>query len=114
MKHLTTTLITLSLAALLLGACSAVPASPASIASPLAGPAATRTAAGWQTYTNAEAGFSIQYPPTWSQQTLPDQNNGAIHGTGLHRIGRRRGGLLGCRLWRRLPDGNRARAVGAG
>jgi len=34
----------------------------------------------WQTYTNAEAGFSIQAPSTWSQQTLPDQNEGAIHG----------------------------------
>jgi putative hemolysin len=34
----------------------------------------------WQTYTNAEVGFSIQAPPTWSQQMLPDQNEGAIHG----------------------------------
>jgi TolB protein len=40
----------------------------------------TAPAAVWQTYTNAEAGFSIQTPPTWSQQTLPDQNDGAIHG----------------------------------
>ena len=79
MKHLTTTLITLSLVALLLGAC--VPA-PAPVASSGAAPVATEPApAGeWQTYTNAEVGFSIQMPPTWSQQTLPDQNNGAIHG----------------------------------
>lgn len=35
---------------------------------------------GWQTLTHAEAGFSIMTPPTWSQQTLPDQNGGAIHG----------------------------------
>lgn len=34
----------------------------------------------WQPYTNAEVGFSIQVPPTWSQQMLPDQNDGAIHG----------------------------------
>ena len=54
--------------------------SPAPAASPLAGPAATRTAAGWQTFTNTEAGFSIMAPPTWNQQTLPDQNGGAIHG----------------------------------
>ena len=79
MKHLTTILITLSLVALLLGAC--VPA-PAPVASSGAAPVATEPApAGeWQTYTNAEVGFSIQMPPTWSQQTLPDQNNGAIHG----------------------------------
>ena len=79
MKYLTTTMITLTLVALLLGAC--VP-SPAPVASSGAAPVATEPApAGeWQTYTNAEVGFSIQMPPTWSQQTLPDQNNGAIHG----------------------------------
>jgi putative hemolysin/phosphoserine phosphatase len=72
-KHLTTTLITLSLAILLLGACVPAPAAPAS-------PVASPTAADWQTYTNAEVGFSIEMPSTWSQQTLPDQNAGAIHG----------------------------------
>ena len=79
MKHLTMTLIVLSLVALLLGAC--VPP-PAPVASPVAAPIAAELApAGeWQTYTNAEASFSIQMPPTWSQQTLPDQNNGAIQG----------------------------------
>ena len=73
MKHLTTTLITLSLAILLLGACVPAPAAPAS-------PVALPTAATWQTDTNAEVGFSIKMPPTWSQQTLLDQNAGAIHG----------------------------------
>ena len=73
MKHLTTTLITLSLAILLLGACVPAPAAPAS-------PVALPTAATWQTDTNAEVGFSIKTPPTWSQQTLLDQNAGAIHG----------------------------------
>jgi len=34
----------------------------------------------WQTYANREAGFRIQMPLTWILQTLPDQNNGAIHG----------------------------------
>lgn len=34
----------------------------------------------WQTTTEAEAGFSLQIPPTWSQAKLPDQNDGAIHG----------------------------------
>jgi putative hemolysin len=67
----------------LTGACVPVPASvPAPVASP-AGTAATSPAAPageWQTYTHAEVGFSIAVPPTWSQQTLPDQNSGAIHG----------------------------------
>ena len=84
MKRFTMTLITLSLAALLLGACVLVPAAPPTpIASPVVAPAATGAsapAADWQTYTNAEVGFSIKMPPIWSQQTLPDQNNGAIHG----------------------------------
>jgi Tol biopolymer transport system component/putative hemolysin len=34
----------------------------------------------WQTYTNAEVGFSIQTPQTWNQQTLPDQNEGNNQG----------------------------------
>jgi putative hemolysin len=37
----------------------------------------------WQTYTNAEVGFSLQVPSTWSPGTLPDQNDGAIHGEGF-------------------------------
>ena len=41
---------------------------------------AETTAGEWQTYTNAEVGFSVQMPPAWSQDTLPDQNEGAIHG----------------------------------
>ena len=81
MKRFAMTLITLSLAALWLAACVPVPAAPAP--SPVVAPAATGPAAsagGWQTYTNAEAGFSLQMPPTWSGKTLPDQNTGAIHG----------------------------------
>ena len=46
-----------------------------------AGPSAP--AGEWHTYTNAEVGFSLQVPPTWSQATLPDQNEGAIHGEGF-------------------------------
>ena len=70
MKRFTITSITLCLGALLLGACVPLPAA--------TGPATP--AGGWQTYTNPEAGFSIQMPPTWSVGTLPDQNAGAIHG----------------------------------
>jgi len=40
----------------------------------------TASASEWQMYTVTQAGFSIQVPPTWSQQTLLDQNQGLIHG----------------------------------
>lgn len=33
----------------------------------------------WKTYTNADAGFSIQYPDNWQQQDLPDENAGQMH-----------------------------------
>lgn len=33
----------------------------------------------WQTYTNAEAGFSIQYPADWQEQDMPDTNDGQQH-----------------------------------
>ncbi len=65
-KH---TIASLGLVLLLIAACISTPATtPASGAS-----------GNWQTYTNP-AGFSIKYPGTWTQQQLPDQNNGAIHG----------------------------------
>ena len=34
----------------------------------------------WKTYTNADAGFSIQYPSNWEEQDLPDINAGQMHG----------------------------------
>ena len=48
-------------------------------------PTATPTAAAsdsWQTYSNP-AGFSIQYPGTWTQQQLPDQYEGKMHTVSL-------------------------------
>lgn len=33
----------------------------------------------WETYKNAEVGFSIQYPANWQEQDLPDENNGQLH-----------------------------------
>ena len=33
----------------------------------------------WKTYTNAEVGFSIQYPSDWQEQDLPDENEGQRH-----------------------------------
>ena len=35
--------------------------------------------ASWKTYTNAEVGFSIQYPANWQEQDLPDENAGQMH-----------------------------------
>jgi Tol biopolymer transport system component/putative hemolysin len=80
---------TLLAAAFLVAACLPM-STPAPVATPVPAPqaveptvAATATAAAWQTFTDAEAGFSLQAPPTWTQQTLPDQNEGAIHGSGF-------------------------------
>ena len=85
MKQPNLTLTTLLLAALLLGACYPAPApvvatEPAASAGTGQTAAQPETAAAWQTFTNPEAGFSIMAPDAWSQQTLPDQNGGAIHG----------------------------------
>jgi len=33
-----------------------------------------------QTFTNTEAGYTLQAPTTWVQAPLPDQGGGAIHG----------------------------------
>jgi hypothetical protein len=61
-------------------------------ARPTATAAATAAASGnvtpapgadWQTYTDAEVGYSITTPPGWNQQPLPDQADGAIHGMGF-------------------------------
>ena len=33
----------------------------------------------WEKYTNAQVGFSIQYPANWQAQDLPDENEGQRH-----------------------------------
>jgi putative hemolysin len=71
MKRFTMTSITLCLAALLVGACVPLPAA--------TGP--VKTAGEWQTYTDAAVGYSIQYPPTWTGEALPDQGDGTLHGS---------------------------------
>ena len=35
--------------------------------------------ASWKTYTNAEVGFSIQYPSNWQEEDLPDEVAGTRH-----------------------------------
>jgi hypothetical protein len=37
----------------------------------------------WKTYTNAEVGFTIQYPSDWQEQDLPDENDGQLHHVAL-------------------------------
>jgi hypothetical protein len=44
---------------------------------------ASEVEASWKTYTNAEVGFSIQYPPNWQEEDLPDENAGQMHGIAL-------------------------------
>ncbi len=79
-------------AGLLVAACAAPPATvmtPAPVATPepmpTSAPAepAETPAVAWQQYANSEAGFRIDYPAHWTQETLPDQNNGLLKGVAL-------------------------------
>jgi hypothetical protein len=42
-------------------------------------PPAPVTKATWKTYTNAQVGFSIQYPSNWQEEDLPDEGAGTRH-----------------------------------
>ena len=33
----------------------------------------------WEKYTNAQVGFSIQFPANWQEEDLPDENQGQRH-----------------------------------
>ncbi|MFT3893404.1 MAG: hypothetical protein QM730_17385 [Anaerolineales bacterium] len=66
-------LLVLSLVALVLFACS-----------PAASTSAPAAETNWQTYTNADVGFSIQYPANWQEQDLPDENDGQMHSIALN------------------------------
>ena len=52
------------------------------VCSPGATPVPAAAAGNWQWYVSQEVGYALQAPPTWNEQTLPDQNEGAIHGMG--------------------------------
>ena len=71
---------------MLLVACSPLAentSSPSTTVSPTQAPSsATETT--WKTYTNAEAGFSIQYPADWQAEDLPDENAGQMHRMALN------------------------------
>jgi hypothetical protein len=57
---------------------SSAPPSPGTADSPTQAPSsATETT--WKTYTNAQVGFSIQYPSNWQEEDLPDENEGQMH-----------------------------------
>ncbi len=86
MKYFRTILFTLGLVVLLLGACVPVTARPTAAqatAEAATGNVTPVPGTDWQTYTDAEVGYSITTPPDWSQQPLPDQADGAIHGMGF-------------------------------
>jgi len=67
----------------LLASCSSVGQNPQSPSSNPTGSAtqapSSEVEASWKTYTNADVGFSIQYPANWQQEDLPDENAGQIH-----------------------------------
>jgi Tol biopolymer transport system component len=83
-------LIGIVVATLILASCvplppSAAPAAPAAPTAQAPAPAATgavpsEPVSEWQLYTDAAVGFSIRTPADWTHESLPDQNNGAIHG----------------------------------
>lgn len=67
---------------MVLASCSPLaedPQSPSAGTTVSATQAPTEVEAAWQTYTNAEVGFSIQYPADWQQQDLPVENAGEMH-----------------------------------
>jgi hypothetical protein len=68
---------------MMLASCSSFAQNPQS-PSPTPGVSATQAPsseleASWNTYTNAEVGFSIQYPSNWQEEDLPDENAGQMH-----------------------------------
>ncbi len=82
-------LLAIIVLAVLLAACAAplanvtTPAPPAAIPEPAPAEPAETPVAAWQQYINSEAGFRIDYPAIWTQETLPDQNNGLLKGVAL-------------------------------
>jgi hypothetical protein len=89
--------------------------SPSSTPAVSATPApASEVDASWETYTNAEVGFSIQYPADWQQQDLPDENAGQLHHIALQGP---EGGVelvWGVGLGGACPEGYQAIAVAQG
>lgn len=82
-------LLAMILLAALLAGCAAptatvtTPAPPAATPEPAPSEPTETPAAAWQQYVNTEADFRIDYPATWAQEALPDQNNGLLKGVAL-------------------------------
>ena len=103
---------------MILASCSSFAQNPQS---PSAAPTVSATQApsseedlSWKTYTNAEVGFSIQYPANWQQQDLPDENAGQMHHISLQGP---EGGMelvWGVGLGGACPDGYQPIAVAQG
>ena len=75
---------------------------------------ASEVDASWKMYTNAELGFSIQYPANWQEQDLPDENAGQMHHIALQGP---EGGIelvWGVGLGGACPDGYQPIAVAKG
>jgi hypothetical protein len=75
---------------------------------------ASEVDASWKTYTNAEVGFSIQYPANWQEQDLPDENEGQLHRIALQGP---EGGIelvWGVGLGGACPDGYQPMAIAKG
>ena len=68
---------------MMLASCSSFAQNPPSSSSNLTGgatpPPSSEVDTSWKTHTNAEVGFSIQYPANWQEQDLPDENEGQRH-----------------------------------
>jgi hypothetical protein len=73
--------------AILLASCNSLAGktqSPSATPSPIIVNSSTQapsptTATTWNTYTNAQVGFSIQYPSNWQEEDLPDEVAGTRH-----------------------------------
>lgn len=103
---------------MVLASCSSLAENPQSPSSNSTGSAtqapSSEVEASWNTYTNAEVGFSIQYPANWQEEDLPDENAGQMHRIALKGP---EGGIelaWGVGLGGACPDGYQPIAVAQG
>jgi PsbP-like protein len=108
-KHL---MIVMFAVMFLVGACSASPEQTSTMTPSV--PATQSIESTWQTYTNAEAGFSIHYPYNWEVEAMTDDNEGQLHRVALKG---QEGGLelhWGVGLGGACPDGYQPLKVAQG
>ena len=68
----------------------------------------------WEKYTNAQVGFSIQYPSDWQEEDLPDENQGQVHHIALKGPEGKVDLLWGTGLGGACPEGYQELAVAKG